>query len=185
MASTEPTWEVSFVSGAIASCHTGIRAGFTAFRSRGPRGFTLIELMIVIAVVAILAAIAYPAYSEYVVRSRLTEATSMLADARVRMTNYFVDNRSYKKTPSAVPPAPEATVCGVTLPDSSRFSYTCTSAGSTYTATATSKLGQGLGAAGAYQYTVNQARDGYQATVKFAGQTVNATCWLVKKGQTC
>jgi len=34
------------------------------------KGFTLIELMIVVAVIAVLAAIAYPSYQEYVIRSR-------------------------------------------------------------------------------------------------------------------
>ena len=41
------------------------------------RGFTLIELMIVIAIIAILAALALPAYQDYVVRSRVSEATVM------------------------------------------------------------------------------------------------------------
>lgn len=189
MASTGPTWEVSFVSGASASCQTGVHSEITAARPRIPQGFTLIELMIVIAMMAILAAIAYPSYSEYIVRSKLTEATSALADMRVRMTNYFVDNRSYKKKLGTSAADLADTACGVNMPTNLHYfsiaDGDCVATGTTYTITATSQAGQGLGAAGDYQYTVNQARDNFRVTVKFAGQTVNAACWLVKKGQTC
>jgi type IV pilus assembly protein PilA len=46
------------------------------------KGFTLIELMVVVAIIALLASIAIPAYQDYVVRSRVTEAMSLLADAK-------------------------------------------------------------------------------------------------------
>ena len=50
------------------------------------KGFTLIELMIVVAIVGILAAIAIPAYQDYTVRARVTEGLSMASAAKVTVS---------------------------------------------------------------------------------------------------
>jgi type IV pilus assembly protein PilE len=59
------------------------------------RGFTLIEVMIVVAIIAILAAIAYPAYTKYTARSHVSAAQAYLMDVAQRQQQYLLDNRDY------------------------------------------------------------------------------------------
>lgn len=56
------------------------------------KGFTLIELMIVIAIVGILAAIALPAYQDYTVRAKMSEPLATLAEAKTTIAEYYSAN---------------------------------------------------------------------------------------------
>lgn len=62
------------------------------------RGFTIIELMIVIAVIGILAMIAYPSYIRYVARARNAEAESYLMALYDAQIQYYTEYRSYTLT---------------------------------------------------------------------------------------
>jgi type IV pilus assembly protein PilA len=56
------------------------------------KGFTLIELMIVVAIIGILAAIAIPAYQDYTVRSKVTEGLNLASSAKIAVAEGFQSN---------------------------------------------------------------------------------------------
>jgi len=138
------------------------------------QGFSLIELMIVVAVIAIISSIAIPAYGDYVIRGKLVDATTQLSDGRIKLEQFFQDNRAYDNSTGGTPPCPAST---------KYFTIGCANTANTYVLTAASNAGQGLGAAGDYTYTINELNA--KATTMFAGQASAAACWLMKKGDTC
>jgi type IV pilus assembly protein PilA len=70
-------------------------------QSAGQRGFTLIELMIVVAIIGILAAIAVPAYREYVLRARVTEGLGLAGPFKTAVTDYFASNNQFPTGPES------------------------------------------------------------------------------------
>ena len=60
--------------------------------NRIQRGFTLIELMIVVAIVGVLAALAIPAYLDYVIRAKVSEPIGFLDAARLGVAEYYQTN---------------------------------------------------------------------------------------------
>ena len=73
------------------------------------RGFTLIEVMIVVAIIAILAAIALPSYNSYLRKGRRADAQAFITDVSSRQQQYLLDARGY---------APDLATLSVTAPTS-------------------------------------------------------------------
>ena len=79
------------------------------------KGFTLIELMIVVAIIGILAAVAIPAYQDYTKRAKVTEGLSLAASAKTAVTENASNGAAYGLGWTA--PASTANVGTITIGD--------------------------------------------------------------------
>ncbi len=125
------------------------------------RGFTLVELMIVIAVVAILASIAVSSYRNYVLRANRTEARMALLAVQVAQEKFFVQNNQYAQTMAAVIAAPPAglgvalSAAGLTASGNYTISLPAATANS-YTLQAVATGPQTHDTAACLTYTINE-----------------------------
>lgn len=143
------------------------------------KGFTLIEAMIVVVVVAILGALAYPAYTGQMRRAQVQEAFSALSQFRMRMEQYYQDNRTYANAAGA---------CGVPVPapENPRFNYLAApagcviaAAGQAYTMTA---VGNG-GYTNGFRFSINErnVRTTEAVPPDWGAVAVPVARWLEKK----
>ena len=141
-------------------------------------GFTLIELMIVVLIIGILASVAIYNYSDYLRRTKLTEAQNALSAYRVAEEQYFQDNRTYLA-------AGAGGGCGAVLPIPPAMKYftmSCTATATTFLAKATGMPGTQVSA---FEFSIDQINTRVTTKVLTGWGTANQQCWVIRKGGTC
>ncbi len=142
------------------------------------KGFTLIELMIVVAIVAILAAIAYPSYSQYGFRSRRADGKEMLMRVAAAQERYFTNFNQYAPTLAALGfTAPTASPsCVGAVGESERCYYRVTTANGASGTAQTFLLTATPAGIQATDACANLTRDDTGRNA-WSGAETNGKCW--------
>ncbi|MFA6303426.1 MAG: type IV pilin protein [Legionella sp.] len=131
------------------------------------KGFSLIELIIVIAIIGILAAIAYPSYSQYILKSRRSDAMTTLSQDQIMLERCYSQNFSYNAACPSLPAFPQTSLQGfyqITISGLSASGYTLTAV----------PIGAQAKDTTCASMTVNQAN---VKTASNAGGTSQTECW--------
>lgn len=131
------------------------------------KGFTLVELMITVMIVGIISAYAIPNYRDYVIRAEISEALAGINSTKLKLEQFFQDNRTYlggcNNGASAEPP---------TLKN---FSITCDLTATSYE----------LGASGLGFTFIVDTQNNRSTTSARRGWKTNDSCWTINKSGDC
>ena len=143
------------------------------------RGFTLIELMIVVAVVAILATVAFPSYQSYIQKARRADAKNAVLEMASRQEKFFSINNAYSTSASALGYSALPSPVNSSGTSYYQLSVTVTTASGTalpgFVATAT-PTGVQIADTKCYAFRLNQL--GVQTNVDSGGASLSGVgCW--------
>ena len=165
---------------------------------KSDKGFSMIELMVVVAVVGILMVFAMPAYTNYMTRGRIPDATSNLATKRMAMEQFFLDNHTYVGSDGTGQPCADDNASSKADDNASSkyFTFKCngTPSSTAYIITAT---GNNPGPMAGFTYTIDQrntktsvidppvnCNSTYPPSI-CAFKSSNTSCWITNTGGIC